>query len=76
MAPITIHFPDDVVHDARTRAKRAGITLSAYRNALAARKKRSAAAAWPKHFLELLGSWEGAFPRPHDPAPQDDLDVV
>lgn len=76
MAQVTIYLPDDVARDVRARAKRAGMSLSAYITALASREKRTPAEEWPKDFLKLLGSWEGAFPIPDDPPPRDDVEAL
>ena len=76
MAQVTIYLPDEVARDVRARAKRAGMSLSAYVTALASQTSRAAAREWPKDFLKLLGSWEGAFPVPDDPPPRDDVDAL
>ena len=76
MAQVTIYLPDAVARDVRARAKRAGLSLSAYMTALASRERRPQTEAWPKDFLKLLGSWEGSFPVPNDAPPNDDVDAL
>lgn len=76
MAQVTIYLPDEVARDVRARARRAGKSLSAYLTELARGRTAARDDAWPKDFLELLGSWEGAFPIPDDPPPSDDVDAL
>lgn len=69
MAQLTIYLPDDVEKDLRRRARVAKKSLSAYVVDLARGPKRKS--GWPKNFAKLAGSWEGEFPIPDDPPPDE-----
>ncbi|MHB2018387.1 MAG: ribbon-helix-helix protein, CopG family [Candidatus Xenobia bacterium] len=68
MAQMTIYLPDDVAEQVRQHAQRARMSVSAWIAELARREIRPH--QWPVEFLEVIGTWEGAFPVPDDPPPE------
>jgi hypothetical protein len=69
VAQVTVYIPDDLERDLRLHARRAGKSLSSVVTELARARLRPA--VWPDGFKELFGSWEGAFPEPEDPPPDE-----
>ncbi|HEX4621813.1 MAG TPA: hypothetical protein VH208_09630 [Myxococcaceae bacterium] len=68
MAQVTIYLPDPVAREVKAAARRARKSLSAYvTERLKPRSERRP--AWPKDFVAVLGTWEGAFPKLEDPPP-------
>lgn len=70
MAQLTIYLPEDVEKALRRRARVAKKSLSAYVVDLA-RGPDKKTTGWPKGFAKLAGSWEGDFPIPDDPPPDE-----
>ena len=69
MAQVTIYIPDDLERELRKRATRTGKSLSSVVVDLARRQLRPG--GWPDELVELYGSWEGDFPVPEDPPPDE-----
>ena len=69
MAQVTIYLPDDFERELKQRAKRARRSLSSLIAELARAQLRPQ--AWPPEFEKLFGSWEGDFPIPEDPPPDE-----
>ena len=70
MSQITIYLPEGLESEVRRRAKAARKSVSAYFADLA--KRTIAPSRWPKGFDALFGAWEGPFPEPEDPLPEDE----
>ncbi len=68
MAQVTIYIPDDLELALKQRAKRSGKSLSSVVAELARKELRPA--GWGD-FEDLFGSWEGDFPQPEDPPPDE-----
>jgi hypothetical protein len=65
---VTLYVPDDLLAKLRRQAKRAGKSLSAHVVALIENRRP---AGWPSGFVDLFGSWQGEFPTPEDPPPDE-----
>lgn len=73
MPQVTLYMPESLLERLRARALRSGRSLSSYVVDLL--ETRRGEPGWPKGFASLYGSWEGRFPVPEDPSP-DDLDEL
>ena len=69
MAQVTVYIPDDLEKELRRQAKRAGRSLSSLVTELA--RARIRPSSWPEGFAHLFGWWEGAYPEPDDPPPDE-----
>lgn len=73
MAHVTIYLPDAALLRLRKAAKRGGKSLSAF--VLDLIEHRQPETKWPREFVALYGSWQGPFPQPDDPPP-DEVDAL
>jgi hypothetical protein len=69
VAQVTIYLPDGVLERLRQDAKRSGKSVSAF--VLERIAAPAAADTWPEGFGSLFGGWEGSFPVPDDPPPDE-----
>jgi hypothetical protein len=69
MAQVTLYLSDDLEKRLKREARRAKKSLSAFISELALRKLKPE--QWPAGFEGLYGSWQGDFPTPEDPPPEE-----
>lgn len=69
MAQVTIYLPDDLIEEARMKAKAKDSSLSAWLADLV--RRETAGTAWPKGFVDLLRTGSGDLVEPDDPPPED-----
>jgi len=69
VAQITLYLADELALQIRAEAKKAKTSVSAYMAGLVTSKLSPR--GWPPEFLAVLGTWEGDFPEPDDPPPDE-----
>ena len=69
MAQVTIYLPDELIEEARERAKNAERSLSAWVGELI--RRETTARDWPKSLVDLLTHGGGDLVEPDDPPPED-----
>ena len=69
MAQVTIYLPDNLIQEARQRAKNKERSLSAWVAELV--RRETTAQAWPKSLVDLLNHGGGSLVEPDDPPPED-----
>jgi hypothetical protein len=69
MAQVTIYLSDEILSEARRRAKRQKKSLSAYLSEILARE--TAQNQWPQSFVDLLNQGGGDLTEPEDPPPEE-----
>jgi hypothetical protein len=69
MAQVTIYLSDEILSEARRRAKRQKKSLSAYLSEILARE--TARNQWPQSFVDLLNQGGGDLTEPEDPPPEE-----
>lgn len=70
MAQLNLYVPDDVARKLRGEARKAKKSLSAYVLERVVGGEATGG-GWPREFLALAGTWEGPFPEPEDPPPEE-----
>ena len=72
MGQLTIYLPEATERVAKSEARRAKKSVSAWLAGLI--DGGEARAKWPRGYEKVLGTWEGAFPEADD-APPDDVEL-
>lgn len=69
MAQVTVYLPEDVIQEARERAKAEERSLSAWLADLV--RRETSDQEWPQRFIELLESKGADLVEPEDPPPEE-----
>ncbi len=69
MAQLTIYLPEDLIKEARERARNEERSVSAWIAELV--RRETTGRVWPKSFVDLLNHGEGDLVEPDDPPPED-----
>ena len=69
MAQVTIYLPDELIEEARQRAKNAERSLSSWVAELV--RRETTTTEWPKSLVDLLTRGGGDLVEPDDPPPED-----
>ena len=69
MAQVTIYLPDELIEEARERARSAERSLSAWVGELV--RRETTVREWPKSLVDLLAHGRGDLVEPDDPPPED-----
>ena len=69
MAQVTIYLPDELIEQARQKARGAERSLSSWVAELV--RRETSALEWPKSLVDLLTHGGGDLVEPDDPPPED-----